>query len=149
MDPQDNEYEQDQDSFDAGIAAGVLLRKFSDSSLGDLDYDEARDLVDTVISDDSTLSSVVGVSPDDIGYVNHGEVRSRMLDSYLSQRAVDDLVSVLHSSMDFSRRNEEALASSIIRHSGATDDQVMRMEFDSANGDYSALNRAKELYYFE
>lgn len=149
MDPQDNEYEQAQDSFDAGIAAGVLLRKFSDSSLGDLDYDEARDLVDTVISDDSTLSSVVGVSPDDVGYVNHGEVRSRMLDSYLSQRAVDDLVGVLHSSMDFSRRNEETLASSIIRHSGATDDQVTRMKFDSANGDDSALNRAKELYYFE
>lgn len=145
---EDLDYSSD-DSFDAGIAAGVLLRKFSDSSLGDLDYDEARDLVDTVISDDSTLSSVVGVSPDDVRYVNHREVRSRMLDSYLSQRAVDDLVGVLHSSMDFSRRNEEALTSSIIRHSGATDDQVTRMEFDSANGDYSALNRAKELYYFE
>ena len=145
---EDLDYSSD-DSFDAGIAAGVLLRKFSDSSLGDLDYDEARDLVDTVISDDSTLSSVVGVSPDDVGYVNHREVRSRMLDSYLSQGAVDDLVSVLHSSMDFSRHNEEALASSIIRHSGATDDQVTRMEFDSANGDDSALNRAKELYYFE
>ena len=137
------------DDFDAGVAAGVLSRKYVDSALGDLSYDEMSDLAESIATSDTVLSDLLSVPAETVGYIDRNEVRRRLMASYHAQKAVDEVSRTYNTGVARGERCEQQLQDSMVRHSHIAEDQWSRALQDSAAGDDSVVNHIRELYYFE
>lgn len=141
----------DEDALDyaVGAAAGVFARKYVDSALGDLSVDDAFGMATDISVNPGASSELLGVSPADMDYINPEVLREKLMDMYLSQSAADDLVVAIETDDNARSGQIAARHDAVMRNIKATPDQRQRMEFDSENGDDSALIKAKESFFFE
>lgn len=139
----------DQRAYDAGVAAGVIVRKFADGTLGDMSPEEMFAMSTDVALDTQSVSDIMGMSRDNAAVIDPEVFRERLMDQYDLQRASDLLVNGIESYNRERDRQVNARRDSILRYARASVGQAERVAFDEGNGDLSAVNRMREIYFFE
>lgn len=138
-----------QETFDAGVAAGVFVRSTTDGTLGNMTPDEAYEMATDIAADPAALGQVSGVELEHVPVLNPLASREVLMRMYDSQRAVDAINSAHETAM---RLRDSTIAnrySSMMRHAKVTPEQMERVEFDRLAGDLTPLNKIREKYFFE
>lgn len=138
-----------QQAYDAGVASGVIARKFADGTLGDLSPEEMFAMSTDVALDTQAVADIMGMTRDNATVIDPEVFRERLMDQYDQQSAADFLVNGIESFDRERARQVNARRDAMFRYARATAGQAERADFDEMNGDPSMLNRIREIYFFE
>lgn len=132
-----------------GFATGVLLRRFAESTLGEMNLQDVFSLATTVAEQPEALGSVLGMTEDQSRQMDPFAVRDRIIDSYFAQRYAQDLAGTQDATLDEDEAESNARVQRMAGVAALSPDRLQEALDRASGGDCSAMNRIEEIYYFE
>lgn len=132
-----------------GFATGVLLRRFAESTLGEMNLQDVFSLATTVAEQPEALGSVLGMTEEQSRQMDPFAVRGRVLDSYFAQRYAQDLAGTQDAALDEAEAESGARVQRMAGAAAISPDRLQEALDRASGGDCSAMNRMEEIYYFE
>ena len=134
---------------DPAFATGALLRRYMDSTMGDLTTQDASVFATSVAADPRALGSLLGLDEAQAQTIDPFELRSRLMQTYFAQRFAQDLAFTVDETAEEGASELQSRLSRYASASGARVEQADEAMRQAAEGDCSALNRMEEIYFFE
>lgn len=132
-----------------GFATGLLLRRFAESTLGEMNLQDVFSLATTVAEQPEALGSVIGMTEEQSRQMDPFAVRDRILDSYFAQRYAQDLAGTQDAALDEAEAESSARVQRMAGAAAVSPDRLQEALDRASGGDCSAMNRIEEIYYFE
>lgn len=132
-----------------GFATGMLLRRFAESTLGEMNLQDVFSLATAVAEHPEALGAGLGLSEDQSRQMDPFAVRDRILDSYFAQRYAQDLAGTQDAALDEAEAESNARVQRMAGAAALSPDRLQEALDRASGGDCSAMNRIEEIYYFE
>lgn len=132
-----------------GFATGMLLRRFAESTLGEMNLQDVFSLATVVAGQPEALGAGLGLSEEQSRQMDPFAVRGRILDSYFAQRYAQDLAGTQDAALDEAEAESYARVQRMAGAAAVSPDRLQEALDRASGGDCSAMNRMEEIYYFE